>query len=208
MFHQETQAIDDLASYVTSITAQPQFTVAVNALEAAIPSSVLSKIEDAPESFLLEVATGTAATAYFSAVPTDVLDYVNSVGEQAISILEKDTGLTEVPAGLFPTATAVPYAYPYGGYYGSGAAYPTGGLPSGFVPTGINPTGASPSGFVTGATGGTGVSGSGFPQPTQNGTTFNPAGPSIQPFQGAAAPRQGAIGVAGLLAGVAILFVS
>ena len=185
---------------------------------------------------MLEVATGSAANQYFSAVPTAVLNYVASVSESIISILEEDTGLTEVPVGLFPTPTAVPYAYPSGGYYPnaypsvgyyhpnaypsggyyssnaypsggyySSNAYPSGGyyssnpvyLASGF--TGVNPTGASPSGF------GTGVSGSGFPQPTQHG---NPPVPTIQPFGSAAAPRKGALGVAGLLAGAAILFVS
>ena len=194
MFRQETQAIGDLASYVTSITAQPQFTAAVSAFKAAIPSSVLSELESAPESLLLEVATGTAAKAYFSAVPTSVRDYVVSVGEQAISILEKDTGLTEIPAGLFPTAPAVPYAYPKGGHYSSSAMYVNGRFARLVVPTGINPTGASPSGFLPEAPGWTHASGSGFAQPTQNAPTFNP---TIQPFQGAAVPRKGALGVTG-----------
>ena len=187
IYQQETKAIDDLAAYVTSITAQPQFTSAVAALEAAIPKSVISELEEAPESYILALATGTEP-AYLAALPTGVLDYVASVGEQALSILEQDTGLSAVPAGLIPTAVApaLASAYPTGGYYGTGYPYP--------------------SGYATGATG---ASGSGGLQPTQNLTTFNGgnAGPSPAPFLGAAAPRKSAFGVAALIAGAAILFV-
>lgn len=189
---QETQAIDDLAAYVTSITAEPQFTSVVAALAQAVPTSVLSRLEEAPESYILELATGTAPSI-FTALPTGVYEYFASVGEQALSILEQDTGLTNIPANLIPTGVSpasIP-AYATGGYY-----YPTGVIPTGY---------AYPSGFATGATG---ASGSAGLRPTQNITSYNGqnASPTPVSFTGAAAPRKGAFGVAAAMAGVAMFF--
>ena len=189
---------------MTSITAQPQFTAAVAALEKAIPASALASLEEAPESYLLEVATGTAP-AFLESLPTAVVSYFESIGEQALSILEKDTGISTISAGFIPAAVtsdlgspAIPSVVSSFGSPAMASAYPTGGYPY--------PTGAYPIGYVTGATG---VSGSGGLAPTQNITSYNGgnAGPSPAPFLGAAAPRNGAIGVAALMAGVVILFI-
>jgi len=140
----------------------------------------------------LELATGTQA-AFFTNLPPKVIKYAQSVGEQALSVLESDTGLTSIPHGLIPTAVAAGSGSPATAY-----AYPTGGY--------YNPTGAYGTGYATGAVD---ASGSGGLMPTQNITSYNGgnAGPSPVAFQGAAAPRDSAIGVAALMAGAAMLFV-
>jgi len=175
---------------VTSLTAQPEFTSVVAALESALPSSALAEFQSAPASFVLQVATGTEA-AFFTNLPVQVIEYAQSVGEQALSILESDVGLTSLPVGLIPTAVASGYGSPATGY-----AYPTGGY--------YNPTGAYGTGYATGATG---ASGSGGLQPNITSYNGGNAGPTPVPFQGAAAPRNSAIGVGALMAGVAMLFV-
>ena len=198
--------MDDLAAYVTSITAQPEFSAAVAALETAVPLSAVAAIGENPEEFIMELATGSLPP-WFSAIPTSVVGYIESIGEQAVSLVEADVGISSIPADFISelegSATAV-YAKAtsaYGGYASGGYPYPTGGYPY--------PTGGYPYPTGTGAyyPTGTGASG-GYAAPTGNSSVV-PYSPSATPvgFTGAASSKSIAIGGAGMMAGIAALLV-
>ncbi|KAL8793022.1 MAG: hypothetical protein Q9195_004333 [Heterodermia aff. obscurata] len=189
----ETKVVNDIAAYVTSITAQPEFSSAVAALETAIPLTAFESIGESPEDFIMELATGTIPS-WFTAIPTSVIDYVESIGEQAVSLLEADTGISSIPADLVgeveATGTAA-YEYATAAYGG----YPTGGYPTGGYPYG---TGAY---YPTGTAGS-----SGYAAPTGNSSVV-PYSPSASPqaFTGAAPSRTVALGAAAMVAGVAAI---
>ena len=175
---------------MTSITAQPEFSSAVAALETAIPLTAVESIGDSPEDFIMQLATGTLPS-WFTAIPTSVIDYVESIGEQAVSLLEADTGISSIPADLvseveatataaYDYATAAYGNYPTGGYpYGTGAYYPTGTAGS-----------------------------SGYAAPTGNSSVV-PYSPSASPqaFTGAAPSRNVALGAVAMVAGVAVVLI-
>ena len=175
---------------MTSITVQPEFSSAVAALETAIPLTAVESIGENPEDFILELATGTVPS-WFTAIPTGVIDYIESIGEQAVSLLEADTGISSIPADLvgeveatateaYEYATAAYGGYATGGYpYGAGAYYPTGTAGS-----------------------------SGYAAPTGNSSVvpYSPSA-SLQAFTGAAPSKNGALGVAAIVAGVAAVLI-
>ena len=186
---------------MTSITAQPEFSSAVAALETVIPLTAVAAIGDNPEDFIMQLATGTIPS-WFTAIPTGVVDYIESIGEQAVSILEADTGISSVPADLVSeveaTATAA-YDYAtaaYGGYATGGYPYGTGAYGTGAYGTGAYGTGAY---YPTGTAGS-----SGYAAPTGNssGVPFSPSA-SPQAFTGAAPSKNVAFGAAAMVAGVA-----
>lgn len=198
-----------VAQLVTSMTAQAAFSTAIAALETAVPSAQLQDIENAPGSFLLEVATGTEPS-YFKSLPTNVINYIERVAEECLSLLEGGAKETALPSGLLPTTASAPT----GGYYGYKYPTATGTMPVIVFPTGTAPVGAlPPTGLLppTGVvpTGATGASGTGFPAPTGNSTSYTGGtpSPSPEPFKGAAAPRNGAIGFAALVAGATLVFI-
>lgn len=172
---------------MTSVTAQPEFSSAIAALETAVPLSAVAAIGANPEDFIMELATGTIPS-WFTAIPTSVVNYVESIGEQALSLVEAGTGISALPEGAVSevegSATAA-----YAGATGSYGVYATGGYA---YPTG---TGAY---YPTGS----GVS-SGFAAPTGNSSVV-PYSPSPIPevFPGAASPRNMAVGVVVMVAGV------
>lgn len=206
----ETQGAQAVAQYLTSITAQPAYSTAIAALQTAAPSSVQQEINDAPGSFLLDVATGTEPS-YLKSLPTNVYSFIESIGEQCLSILEGGSVSSSLPAGLLPSASAVPTGA-YSSGYSTGTLptiiYRTGVLPTGVLPpTGVFPTGVLPTGFLP--SGATGASGTGIAGPTANLTSYTGGSPSpsVQTFPGAAAPRDVALGLVALAAGAATLFV-
>ena len=227
--------VDALAAYVTSITAQPEFGSAIAALQTAVPLSAIAEIGANPEAYIMDLATGEAPD-WYTAIPTSVVDYIGSIGEQALSLVEAGTGISALPGGLIGDAeasvtaaygayTAGGYGHPGGGhsYHAGGYSYPTGGYayPTGgyAYPTGGYPyhTGGHPhhnGGYPhpTGgysSTSGTPVS-SGFTTPTSNASVPSLPGSSTSPspsvFTGAAASKNVAMGAAAMGAGVAVLF--
>ena len=190
--------VDALAAYVTSITAQPEFGSAIAALQTAIPLSAVAEIGANPEAYIMDLATGEVPD-WYTAIPTSVVDYIESIGEQAVSLVEAGTGISALPAGMIgnveasATASYVPYTIEgsdgAGGYaYTSGEYY--------------QPSGSAVS--------------SGFPAPTGNSSVVphlpSPSSspspsPSPSAFTDAAVPKNVAMGAAAMVAGVAALLV-
>lgn len=183
---------------MTSITAQPEFTAALAAVQSAVPLSAVVELGSDPQALIMELATG-GLPDWSTALPADVVSYVESIGEQALSLVEGGTGtagLGGLASEVEASATAAYGAYvtgwhssPTGGY-----TYPTEGY-------------AYPTGRYS-PTAGTAVS-SGFPLPTGNSSGV-PSLPTANPetFTGAAAPPKSvALGAAAMVAGVAALFV-
>lgn len=198
---QETQVVDALAAYVTSVTAAPEFFSAIAALETAVPLSAVAAIGANPEDFIMELATGTIPS-WFTAIPSSVIDYVESIGEQALSLVEAGTGISALPDGAVSEVEASATAAYAGAQIGAYGIYATGGY--------AHPTGTGYGGYAhptgTGAyypyPTGSGVSG-GFAAPTGNSSVV-PYSPSPIPevFPGAASPRNIAVGAAAVVAGV------
>ena len=109
-----THILHDLESYLSSLTSQPEYTSVLDALESAIPESVLQEIEADPSDYLNSVITGTATPSWYSAIPTSYQNYLSSVGVVEASIVSKDaTG---------PAPTKAPGAKVVGAALAVGAA--------------------------------------------------------------------------------------
>lgn len=87
---QQTRAAKDLVAYQSSIALQPEFTSILEALQSAIPESVLDQMETDPSDYLQSIITGTAQPSWYSAIPTSYQNYLSSVGAAEASIISKD----------------------------------------------------------------------------------------------------------------------
>ena len=92
-----TSVLNALESYLTSVTAQPEFLSAYQALTSAIPASVLNEIEDDPTDYLGSVLAGGTQPSWITAVPTSYISYFSSIGAAEQSIVSKGS------AGPAPT---------------------------------------------------------------------------------------------------------
>lgn len=84
-----TQVLDSLSKYLTSVTAQPDFSSAYQALTSAIPASVLTEIEQDPTDYLSSVLAGGTEPSWLAALPTSYLSYFSSIGAAEQSIVSK-----------------------------------------------------------------------------------------------------------------------
>ncbi|KAI9846180.1 MAG: hypothetical protein M1837_004294 [Sclerophora amabilis] len=89
-----------LEEYLASVTAQPEFSSAAYELVEVLPTSVLNDIQDGD--FLQEALTQTATPAWFTAMPTSLRNYFESVGSVELAIIT-GTGDVSIPAA---TATS------------------------------------------------------------------------------------------------------
>ncbi len=87
---QATHILNDLESYFSSLTQQPEYTSVLAALQSAIPSSVLEQINVDPSDYLQSILTETATPTWYSAIPTSYQNYLSSVGVAEASIISKD----------------------------------------------------------------------------------------------------------------------
>lgn len=92
----------------SSVSADPKFTSAINAIVSAVPSSVQSLLVS-NSAYALSIATATSLPSWTSAIPTNAANYLNSVDNDAVSILSADivgfsapyaTGATTTTRGL------------------------------------------------------------------------------------------------------------
>ncbi|KAK3170660.1 hypothetical protein OEA41_002742 [Lepraria neglecta] len=87
---QESKAVNDLSSYLNALTTDPGYTAAVAAFATAVPSDVLSEIEDNPDGYFQSAFTATALPTWFTALPSSAQSFFSSVGAAEISIVSKD----------------------------------------------------------------------------------------------------------------------
>lgn len=109
--------------YVSSVTNDARWTSALNAIESGVPSSVQSLIANDP-SYALSLITATSLPSWTSAIPSNALSYLSSIGNDAVSIISAD--IAGVSA---PYATGAITSKPSSGFgkATSGVAKPTGG---------------------------------------------------------------------------------
>lgn len=62
----------------------------MQAISTGIPASVLSQINNNANAFDQSLATATADTSWFSALPTSAVAFLSSVGAAEMSIVSKD----------------------------------------------------------------------------------------------------------------------
>ena len=155
----KTAIAEDLASFVTAVTAQPEFSNAVSVLETAVPSSVVDALSADPEGVLASLATAASPPAWVTAIPTSVVEYISSIGAEAISIV-----VEELPTGAYNSLLSGAYASVSAPLpTGTGYAAPTGGNLTRPTPGPVSPAtftaGAASSrvGAVVGAAGMVGV---------------------------------------------------
>ena len=103
------------AAILASITANPDFAADEAALATAIPSSILAAELSNPEAIVEGVATDTVLPAYATAVPTSVLESLETlaakpieVGEALASFVAEAISDPAFPAASSILATAIP----------------------------------------------------------------------------------------------------
>lgn len=112
----------------SSVSADPKFTSAINAIVSAVPSSVQSLLVS-NSAYALSIATATSLPSWTSAIPTNAANYLNSVDNDAVSILSADIVGFSAPYATGATTTTR-------GLSGSGFARSTSGVkPSGAANT-------------------------------------------------------------------------
>jgi len=82
---QKTTIINALSTYITHLTAQPEFTSIASVLQTALPASVVSelKTKSGPLNGVLPTGTDALQTAsWFQALPSDVKSYFSSAASQ------------------------------------------------------------------------------------------------------------------------------
>ena len=84
-----TKVLDSLSKYLTSVTAQPEFSSAYQALTSAIPASILTEIEEDPTDYLSSVLEDGTTPSWLAALPTSYLNYFSSIGAAEESIVSK-----------------------------------------------------------------------------------------------------------------------
>ena len=84
-----TKVLDSLSKYLTSITAQPEYSSAQQALASAIPASILTEIEGDPSDYLSSVLAGGTLPSWYTALPTSYQNYFSSIGAAEESIVSK-----------------------------------------------------------------------------------------------------------------------
>ncbi|KAF1990787.1 hypothetical protein K402DRAFT_417539 [Aulographum hederae CBS 113979] len=103
-FEQESSALaalsSDLSSYYASLTAEPAYTSALDALTSAIPSNV------DPEIATQQLETATVTPSWFAAMPTQAQDYWASVANENVAIATKALDL-ENEANIVVVSIAV-----------------------------------------------------------------------------------------------------
>ncbi|KAF1988439.1 hypothetical protein K402DRAFT_391670 [Aulographum hederae CBS 113979] len=87
---QSSAIVSDLSAYLTSLTAQPEYTSVASVLATAIPADELADID--------ELVTATTYPSWYTSLPDDAQAYLNSIGIAEASIINKDV------AGAAPTA--------------------------------------------------------------------------------------------------------
>ncbi|KAF2259915.1 hypothetical protein CC78DRAFT_620663 [Lojkania enalia] len=102
-----------VSTYLTSVTAQPEYTSYVNAL-----SEFVATRSDAPDVDVIMATTTTttytSVPAWFQALPSDVKDYIEEVQDEQFAIVESvvndsgamPTGAAKVVGGVVAAAAA------------------------------------------------------------------------------------------------------
>ncbi|KAI9752877.1 MAG: hypothetical protein M4579_005444 [Chaenotheca gracillima] len=104
---QSSKIESDLSTYLTHLTAQPEFTSVALVLQTAVPFSVLQDLEADPQGYYESIITGTATPSWIAALPTDAQKYLESVGSAEIALATKDLGnAAPQPTGALKLAGA------------------------------------------------------------------------------------------------------
>lgn len=82
------QVASDVVAYVSSVTANPAFQSDLSALQSAIPSSVIAQAESNPEAFAEAIFTATALPSWVSAIPTPVIDSLETLAAKPVKAAE------------------------------------------------------------------------------------------------------------------------
>ena len=79
----------ELDLVASSVSKDPKYTLAVNGIVSAVPSSVRSLLVS-NDAYALSIATATSLPSWTSAIPTSAVKYFSSVGDDVVSILSAD----------------------------------------------------------------------------------------------------------------------
>ena len=104
---QATDIVKDIAKYYTSVTAQAEWSSAVDAFTSAIPSSVLTEIQDDPASYIQSVITATTTQDWYTNVPTSYQQYFSSIAAQQKNIVSSVIAHGPAPTHAAKVAGAV-----------------------------------------------------------------------------------------------------
>ena len=111
----ETKVLDEIEGFVTTLEANPTFQADVAALITALPSSVVQEAEGNPEGLIDQIAGSDGVPAWVSAIPTPVVDSLETLVAKPIKAVGAVEGylgrLAEEPgiaSAISNLMTAVP----------------------------------------------------------------------------------------------------
>lgn len=97
----------DLVTYVSNLVGDPSFISAFSKLDPFLPDDVKTQAEGDPTSFAFGLITAATPPAWVNAIPTDIVDYIQSVGEDVDSIISKDLTIPPLPLPTPATRTTL-----------------------------------------------------------------------------------------------------
>ena len=89
---QESNVLDDVEGFVATLEANPTFQADVAALVTVLPSNVVQEVEQSPEALIDQIASSGKVPAWVSAVPTAVIDSLETHVAQPIKAVEDVEG--------------------------------------------------------------------------------------------------------------------
>ena len=104
--NQSSKIVKDLVNYLTSVAAQPAATSVNQILQTAMPSDVQALYATNPGQYFSQAVTQTAPQSWFTALPSDVQSYLNSIGSAEASIIASDLKAAAPTHGAMKVAGA------------------------------------------------------------------------------------------------------
>ena len=99
-----SQLREDILNYASSIVSGAPFATAASRLEPVLPDDAKSQLATDPAGLVIQLITESTVPVWADVVPTDVIGYFSSVGNDVSSIIDNDLNLPPVPR---PTRTTL-----------------------------------------------------------------------------------------------------
>ena len=111
----ETKVLNEIEGFITTLEANPTFQADIAALITALPSSVVQEAEGNPEELIDQVAGSDGVPAWVSAIPTPVVESLETLVAKPIKVVGDVEGYLgrlaeepEIASAISNLMTAVP----------------------------------------------------------------------------------------------------
>ncbi|MCJ1354218.1 MAG: hypothetical protein MMC33_004205 [Icmadophila ericetorum] len=97
-----------VSTYITGLEGQGAFASVGSVFATALPSAAISSFENDPIDFLIDFITNPATPTWYSALPTDVQNFVQSVESVGVSLFEAQETPVSTAAGSTTAGGSAP----------------------------------------------------------------------------------------------------